>query len=286
MKPSPSPKSDRARESRRPGGAVIGDRYVVLRRLGAGSLGTVYLTRDTATGREVALKLLRTDRLTSAAIEGLQREFQTIASIRHPRIATAYDFGYVDDGRVPFLTREYVPGSPLAAGPPVGQRPAEFLRPILDLLDALDTLHRNGLLHLDIHAGNLIVADDAERGAVLIDFGLVRDSVGARSARPEPQDGPPTPRLDAGDSSSFGTSLPALVATASTDLFLVGRLLVERLTGRTDCRPELPAEIPGWGARRTLALERIAAKALQRAISVHAIILLPICRRQQHPTAR
>jgi len=162
----PSPRKD---------GLVISGKYRVRQKLGAGSVGTVYLADDLSTGKAVALKVLNIRALSPEAIALLQDEFRAFADLRHPQIAHAFDFGYTEQGHLPFYSREYVEGAPLAPGPPgpVGQAdPLGFLRPILDLLDALEYLHDHQILHLDIHAGNLIVAENPERGAVLIDFGL------------------------------------------------------------------------------------------------------------------
>jgi len=239
---SPSPTTSKA---------LIAGRYAVLRKLGSGSVGTVYLVFDERERREVALKVIRTEALIARSALCMQEEFRAIASLEHPQIARAHDFGYTGDG-VPFYTREYVPGLPLPPGPPSGESPEAFLRPVLDLLEAIDYAHERGILHLDIHSGNLILADDPRRGAVLIDFGLA-----------------PTPPAIARSAGAAGwTALPPeLLAgrptSVATDVYLAGRLLFHRLTGRQAGAPALPREISGWGARRTLELERIAQKALQ-----------------------
>jgi len=80
------------------------ERYSFRRKLGSGSLGSVYLVVDERSGREVALKLIRKDRLSSPAVARLQEEFQALAALRHLRIASAYDFGYTRDGSL--LSRE------------------------------------------------------------------------------------------------------------------------------------------------------------------------------------
>jgi serine/threonine-protein kinase len=224
----------------------------VQRELGSGSLGTVYLALDREKKRLVALKVLRMDRLTEAAISGMQLEFRAISSLRHPRIAEAYDFGYTEQGRVPFYTREYIPGVPLAAGPPADHLPGRYLEPILDLLEALSYLHAHGVLHLDVHAGNLILAAERKRGGVLIDFGLAC-SPGSRAQamyRTGIADAPPE-------------ILRGLGPTPKTDVFLAGRLLQYRLTGRVGGAIRLLTEIPGWTSKRILDLERIATKATQ-----------------------
>ena len=83
-------------------------------------MGTVYLARDELGAGRVALKVLRTERLDSEGLVGLQREFRAIAGLSHPQIARAHDFGYTDGERLPFYTREYIEGVPLPPGPPSG----------------------------------------------------------------------------------------------------------------------------------------------------------------------
>ena len=211
MSASPSPTTSKA---------LIAGRYAVLRKLGSGSVGTVYLAVDERERREVALKVIRTEALIARSALCMQEEFRAIASLEHPQIARAHDFGYTGDG-VPFYTREYVPGVPLPPGPPSGESPEAFLRPVLDLLEAIDYAHERGILHLDIHSGNLILADDPRRGAVLIDFGLA-----------------PTPPAIARSAGAAGWSAlpPELLAgrpaSVATDVYLAGRLLFLRLTGR------------------------------------------------------
>jgi DNA-binding NtrC family response regulator len=88
-------------------------RYQIRGKLGAGNLGSVYRAWDEAEERVVALKVLRTEELIADALAGVQAEFRAVASLRHPQIARVYDFGFTDEGRVPFFTREYIEGKPL-----------------------------------------------------------------------------------------------------------------------------------------------------------------------------
>ena len=239
--------------SPRPQPTFSSGRYRVQKKLGAGSTGSVYLAHDALRGELVALKIIRADRMLSAAVEKMQEEFRAVATIQHPRIARAFDFGYVDETGFPFYTTEYIRGTPLPPGPPAaGISPREHLQPLLDLLEALVYLHDRSLLHLDIHAGNLIVASDPARGSVLIDLGLTRSF-------PEP-----LPSC-AGDDP--GALPPEIVRgeppSPQSDLYLVGRLLLYRLSGSSEGESRLPREIPGWGPRSTLDLERIVSKAIQ-----------------------
>ncbi|MGH7378223.1 MAG: serine/threonine protein kinase, partial [Candidatus Methylomirabilales bacterium] len=180
-----------------------------------------------------------------------QEEFGTLASLQHPRIAAAYDFGYSGDRSLPYYTREYIEGTSLPAGPPGSMDPLSFLKPILDLLEALEYLHRHGILHLDIHAGNLIVAREASRGSVLIDFGFFHSRAPLEPTLPRRLPAPLPPDI-----------LGKVPVSPATDIFFAGRLLLYRLCGEACNEARLPREIPGWGARVTLELERICAKAL------------------------
>src|SRR2546426_4034423 len=232
---------------------LIAGRYSPRAKLGSGRMGTVYLVDDQAAGQRVALKVIDAGR-PSAEIELVRKEFCALASLHHAQIARAFDFGYTDDGRA-FYTREYIEGSPLRPGPPPADTRLEkaraFLKPFFDLLDALGYLHAQGILHLDVHAGNLIEAADEHRGGVLIDFGF-----------PRSRDSGSTPVLDIA-----GSVAPEVIAGEPqgppADFYAVSRLLLYRLTGEYRSVAALPREIPGWGPRLTLHLERIAAKGLQ-----------------------
>ncbi len=108
MAPSPLPRKR---------GATIAGRYSIRRKLGSGSLGTVYLAHDAARGHPVALKVIRTDRISPDAVRNMQREFRAVASLNHRQIATAYDFGYTQEDDLPFYTHEYIPGEALPPRP-------------------------------------------------------------------------------------------------------------------------------------------------------------------------
>ena len=237
----------------------LNDRYAVTAKLGAGSMGTVFLARDLVENRLVALKVMRSDRVVFDAADHLRDEFRAMVELQHPQIARVYDFGLLNPVGYPYYTREYVEGVPMPPGPPGDVSPRDHLRPILDLLSALHYLHARDTLHLDIHAGNVIVAADAERGSVLIDFGLVRAPDGARMRLTTARREWP-PELSQGEAARKDVSG---AACPQSDLFLVGRLLLYRLTGQADGEIRLPMEIPAWGVQLTLDLERIVSKSMQ-----------------------
>ena len=266
---------------------TISPRYHVIRALGRGSVGEVFLVEDAIRREQVALKLLRVEHLVggvfgdrdlgrgdsgrgsagrgdsgggnaeggdsgSGGLRSLREEFRALSHFRHPQLSRVFDFGYTTQHGLPYFTREYVKGRPLEPGPPApGQSLRSHLAPILDVLDALHYLHVHDQLHLDIHSGNVIAADDASRGAVLIDPSF-RRFVDLRSTRgPSSSDSPP----ELFEPNDIG---PA------TDLFYTGRLLLFRLLGLTDPSRPFPATLPGCDARQCLALERLVRKALQR----------------------
>ncbi|MBI4603011.1 MAG: sigma 54-interacting transcriptional regulator [Planctomycetes bacterium] len=150
----------------------LGQRYELLRELGRGGVGRVFLVRDLYLKEELALKLLHDPPITAEDLEQAQREFALLSEIDHPGIARAHDFGYLD-GR-PYFTSEYIHGEPLSAIGPVAQE-VELLRLARDLAEAVAFLHQRGILHLDIKPSNIILSGPATQGrAVLIDFGLFR----------------------------------------------------------------------------------------------------------------
>jgi serine/threonine protein kinase len=148
-------------------------RYRLIRKLGEGGMGTVYLAEHKLMRRQVAIKMIRTGYLGNAnLIERFRREVRAAASLSHPNIVTAYDADEVSGFH--FLAMEYVDGESLAAllarlGPlPV----ADACNYIRQAARGLEFAHANGMVHRDIKPHNLILTRD---GLVkILDFGLAR----------------------------------------------------------------------------------------------------------------
>ncbi len=145
-------------------------RYRLLRLLGTGGMGRVWLAEHMVMGRQVALKVMRTGLLSDRlAVERFLREVQAAAKLNHPNIASAYDAENLDDTLL--LVMEFVPGRTLAEI--VRDAPlsvAEACRAIRDAAAGLAHAHAAGLVHRDVKPGNLIRAPD---GTVkVLDFGL------------------------------------------------------------------------------------------------------------------
>jgi serine/threonine-protein kinase len=151
---------------------VLGD-YLLLRRLGVGGMGQVYLARQQSLKREVALKLLRTDNGTNeTALLRFQAEAEAVARLNHPNIVHIHQIGEHDGHR--YMVLEYVQGRNLRdylarKGPP---DLAVTLTIIRQVALALQKAHEQGIVHRDIKPENILITRKAE--VKVADFGLSR----------------------------------------------------------------------------------------------------------------
>ncbi len=152
-------------------GTTLGP-YEILAPIGAGGMGEVYRARDPRLGREVAIKVLPSDRL---ADEGRRqrflREARAAAALAHPHIVTIHEVESANG--VDFLVMEYVRGKSLdALIPRGGLRLGETLRIAIAVADALAAAHARGIIHRDLKPANVVVGTD---GSVkVLDFGLAK----------------------------------------------------------------------------------------------------------------
>ena len=160
--PSPSPKGSVLPKS-------IG-RYQVRSKLGSGAFGTVYRAYDTQLDREVALKLLKPETLSSPqAVERFQREARAAARLTHPHIVPVFDAG--KQGNSHFIASAFIPGRTLADAIPKSGMPArQAVALVIQLADALDYAHEQRVLHRDVKPCNIML--DARDHLYLMDFGL------------------------------------------------------------------------------------------------------------------
>ena len=258
------------------------DRYDVLRRLGRGAAGDVYLARDrVAGGREVALKTIRA-RVDDVLRAAFEREFLTMASLSLPGVAQVYDFGvmreHADAPASPFFTRAYIDGQPIdeaAQNLDISARIALFIK----VARVISPLHRAGVVHGDIKPGNAIL--DREGRAWLIDFGLSRMRGYDRSSDTLGPVGTPAfmaPELLRGEPLAVGADLYALGVTLWVLLLgqapyagLGARAVAAKLDGKL---PEIPlhcaAEIR---AALSIAQRALARDPLDRFASVDELIV-------------
>ena len=153
--------------------------YEVLSPLGAGGMGEVYRARDTRLQRDVAIKILPQHLSTAGKFrERFEREARAISSLKHPNICTLYDVGHQDG--IDFLVLEYLEGESLAERLARGPLPIEqVLAYGIQMAEALERAHKQGVVHRDLKPGNVMVTKD---GLKLLDFGLAKPMAGATLA--------------------------------------------------------------------------------------------------------
>ena len=227
--PTPTaPTSEFTRPSPLPGEAelqgVFG-RYTIVRRLGKGGMGRVYLAHDSQLDRRVALKVPQLDAGDRSTVrERFYREAKAAANLSHPNICQVFDVGC--EGDIPYLTMSYIEGQSLhewAARPrPVG----EVLALVAKIALALEEAHKRGIIHRDLKPSNIML--DPRGEPIVMDFGLAR-------------------RLDLPDEARLTSpgllmGTPAYVPpehirglvepSPSGDVYSLGVVLYELLTGR------------------------------------------------------
>ncbi|MCW2637338.1 MAG: pknB [Blastococcus sp.] len=219
---------------------VLGERYEIGGVLGRGGMAEVHRGRDLRLGREVAVKVLRSDLARDPSFQvRFRREAQASASLNHPAIVAVYDTG--EDrtalGNTPYIVMEYVEGETLRD---VIRRegqlsPERAMSLSADVCGALDFSHRNGIVHRDVKPGNVMITPE---GAVkVMDFGIARA---------------------VSDSAATMTSTAAVIGTAQylspeqargegvdarSDVYSVGCMLFELVTGAPPFTGDSPVAV-------------------------------------------
>jgi tetratricopeptide (TPR) repeat protein len=220
--------------------ATLG-RYQLLNQLGTGGMGAVYVARDSRLGRDVAIKVIRPQLLSTRTIrERFLREAQALASLDHPNIVSIFDAQV--DGPVPFLVMPLLRGEPLSSRLEREEQlpPAEVVRIAREVLAGLAVIHDKGFVHRDVKPANIWLEEPTGR-VRLIDLGIagLGDSGDATRDLTAPGVQIGTPAYMSPE------QFESRPIDARTDLFGLGIVLFQALTGhRTNPNhdPHLPAE--------------------------------------------
>jgi serine/threonine-protein kinase len=201
-------------------GSVVDGRYRVLRRLGSGGMADVWLAEDTHLQRQVALKVLhRRFAQDREFVERFRREAESAAGLQHPNIVSVFDRGEFEGTY--YIAMQYVEGPTLKRLIDSGLTPEQAVALIRQVLEAARFAHRHGIVHRDLKPQNVIV--DGEGEALVTDFGIARAGVSEITQTGSVMGTPHY--LSPEQAQGFDV-------TAVSDLYSIGVLLYEALTGR------------------------------------------------------
>ena len=212
-------------------GQRIGDRYTLVGRLGGGGMADVWLADDEMLGRRVALKFLHERYAQDTQfVERFRREAQAAAGLQHPNVVGVYDRGETE-GRH-WIAMEYVEGASLKDLIARGLTVGEAVEIVRQVLAGTKFAHERGIIHRDLKPHNVLV--DRQGRARVVDFGIAR--AGASEIT---QTG-----------SVLGTAqylspeqAQGLETSATSDLYSIGVILYEALTGRVPFEAESPVAV-------------------------------------------
>lgn len=285
--------------------AALAGKYVLVRELGHGAMGTVWLARDLRHDRAVAIKLLHADFAGAIGVDRFLREVRLTAGLQHPNIVPVFDSGAVpggDGSELPWFAMPYLEGESLRARlKREGQLPIdEAVRVATGIADALQHAHRQGVVHRDIKPENVILANGH---VYVVDFGIAKalmnlggdrlTSAGLAIGTPaymSPEQASAGPVDARSDQYSLATVLYEMLAgeppfSGATASATIARRFAEVPRPIRTVRPAVPASMERAILR---ALERVPADRFEnvgalaealRADASNPLVRLPLSRR-------
>src|SRR5690348_7540319 len=247
--------------------------YEIVAPAGAGGMGEVYRAQDTRLGRTVAIKVLPSEVSQRPDLrERLEQEARSVASLSHPHICALYDIGHHNG--IDFLVLEYLEGVTLEHALEKGPlRPEEVLTYGIQIADALNNAHRQGITHRDLKPSNIMLT---KSGAKLLDFGLAK-------VRSEPAKGVTEITAEDRKLTAEGTVIGTLpymapeelegrTADARSDIFALGAVLYEMATGQQafngKSKASLVAAILSSTPTTISSLQPLSPPALDRVVGI------------------
>jgi serine/threonine protein kinase len=157
-------------------GVTIAEKYEILKPLGSGGMGTVYLAQQKNIDRTVAIKFLKCSPDDAEALERFKREAKIMSELKHRNLIASYELGVWSN--TVYLAMEYVEGAPLSTLLRNGAlSPAQVISVASQVSDALKCAHANGVIHRDLKPDNIVLTHEPgaqELGLKVIDFGLAK----------------------------------------------------------------------------------------------------------------
>ncbi len=259
--------------------------YRILRMLGRGGMGVVYLAHQEApVQREVALKLIKRGMDTEQVLDRFTAERQTLAVMDHPSIARVYDAGVSEDGR-PYFAMEAVAGQPVTEycdrkRLAISKRLALFVR----ICEAVQHAHHKGVIHRDLKPSNVLVRQlDGRAVPKIIDFGVAKaideERPEASPARTQVGQLIGTPEYMSPEQAELGS----VAVDARSDIYSLGVLLYELLVGSRPFQPD-PEAASFERLRRRILEESPTRPSLRLQDGGEQALAMASCHQVSHET--
>lgn len=270
--------------------------YQIIRELGTGGMGVVYLARQRSLGRLVALKMMRDNRLSSPTDRARFRaEAAAVAQLKHPNIVTVFEVGEHQD--IPWIVMEYVDGVTLGKRLTHGPLPQrEAARIVSMIAKALQHAHEIGILHRDLKPNNILLpvltqTEDSSTSPTssevqsikIVDFGLAKQlSVTEGTTQWRTQTGAivGTPGYMSPEQAQGKREL-----TAAADIYALGAILYECLTGRPPFQAATPIDALLMVLEQEPVPPRLLTSGIDRELELICMKCLQKIPTHRYPTA-